>query len=67
MSWINNKILDGYKFGNLTTTQLSYGGNFSASKADIPKNRPKSFYSNLLNELLIHKNSNIEVSHYIKR
>jgi hypothetical protein len=54
------------KFGDLITTHECYGNNFVASKTDI-HNRPKSFYEDLLNELSIHKSSNLEVSHYIER
>jgi len=52
------------KFGNTTIRHISYYGIFSASDKDI-KQKPKSFYANLLEE--VNKVKNHETSHYFER
>jgi hypothetical protein len=56
--WFENK------FGDTIITHISYYGIFSASNKDI-KNKPKSFYNDLLNE--VNKVTNHETAHYFER
>jgi len=54
------------RFGDLVTTHECLGGIFCASRTDI-HNRPKSFYSDLLDDLTRYNSPNLEESHYIER
>jgi hypothetical protein len=56
--WFENK------FGDTIITHISYYGIFSASNKDI-KNKPKTFYYDLLNE--VNKVTNHEAAHYFER
>ena len=51
-------------FGNLKIHHVAFGGIFSVDKEDI-RNRPITFYENLLDQL--NQDSNPEVGHYVER